>query len=365
MKRKKIIRSFLVVMMCVFISACNQETKDVKKEKEVNKESEVGVIDNKEKAMDIAFDENGVAFNVPEKWLESDGRKIILNFEELGDDTPGQIILGYISEETINKIDKMREESNNIPDTDTDSNTTSDLEKEVKDLCRIISIDKSMSESDIKKELFDKYDIKYLIGEADNLEFYLLFNVKPNTEGLTEASKNDYLEFYSEIETFKSLIKVYKPTTETEKVSKNKLEFSTVTLDGNEIDSSIIEENKLTMVNIWGTFCQPCIDEMPDLQSLYEEVKEDEVNLIGIIADTPDKEIEELAKRIVSTKGVNYTNLIPDELIISNVLNNISAVPTTLFVDQAGNIISDLVVGARSKEEYKNEIEKRLEMINN
>lgn len=40
-------------------------------------------------------------------------------------------------------------------------------------------------------------------------------------------------------------------------------QFAATDLDGNEIDQSILEGYDLTMVNIWATFCQPCIREMP------------------------------------------------------------------------------------------------------
>jgi len=354
---RKVLTIIMSVMISVLMVACNKG------------EKAVDLVEENQKTIDIKFDENGVAFDVPEKWLTSDGRKIVLDFEELGENAPGQIILSYISEETIYEVDKISEELNNIPDTDNEAREKalekfSELANETKDLCRIITIDMNMRESNVKKELFEKYDNRYLIGEDDNLEFYLLYNSEPDTKGLTEESKKDYEEYYEEIENFKSLINVYKPISETEKVGKNKLEFITKTLEGSEIDSSILKGSKITMVNIWGTFCQPCIDEMPDLQSLYEEVKGDGINIIGIISDTPDKDNEELAKRIISAKGVEYINIIPDETIINNVLNNISAVPTTLFVDEEGNIIGDLIVGERRKEQYKAEIIERLEIIN-
>lgn len=354
---RKILTVIMLVIISVLMVACNQG------------ERAVDVVEKNPKDMDIKFDENGVAFDVPETWLRSDGIKIVLDFQEPGENVPGQIILGYISQETIYEVEKISQELNNIPDDDNEARKKvnekfSELEDETKDLCRIITIDKSMRESNVKKELFDKYDNRYLLDEDHNLEFYLLYNSEPDTEGLTEESKKDYEEYYEEIENFKSLISVYKPMSETEKVSNNKLEFTTKTLEGSEIDSSILKSSKITMVNVWGTFCQPCIDEMPELQSLYEEAKGEGVNIIGIISDTPDKDNEELAKRIVSAKGVKYINIIPDETIINNVLDNISSVPTTFFVDEEGNIIGDLVVGARSKEQYKAEIVNRLEIIN-
>ena len=41
--------------------------------------------------------------------------------------------------------------------------------------------------------------------------------------------------------------------------------FTTKDLDGNEVTEEIFAKKDLTVVNIWGTFCTPCIGEMPAL----------------------------------------------------------------------------------------------------
>ena len=41
--------------------------------------------------------------------------------------------------------------------------------------------------------------------------------------------------------------------------------FTAQDLDGNQVDQSIFADADLTMINVWGTFCTPCLDEMPDL----------------------------------------------------------------------------------------------------
>ena len=44
--------------------------------------------------------------------------------------------------------------------------------------------------------------------------------------------------------------------------------FTTEDLDGNEVTESILKDKDVTMINIWGTFCPPCIEEMPELAKL-------------------------------------------------------------------------------------------------
>lgn len=41
--------------------------------------------------------------------------------------------------------------------------------------------------------------------------------------------------------------------------------FTAQDLQGNGVNQEILKGKKLTMVNVWATFCDPCINEMPDL----------------------------------------------------------------------------------------------------
>ena len=41
--------------------------------------------------------------------------------------------------------------------------------------------------------------------------------------------------------------------------------FEAVTLEGDGITSDIFSESRLTMINVWATYCNPCLSEMPGL----------------------------------------------------------------------------------------------------
>lgn len=140
-------------------------------------------------------------------------------------------------------------------------------------------------------------------------------------------------------------------------------EFESTTILGENIDSAIFAEAKITMVNIWGTFCGPCINEMPDLSILHGELPEG-CALIGVLIDVyTDENLEivnlDAANQIVEESGVNYDNIIPDETLYQFLAENITGVPTTLYVDSEGNILGG-VVGVRSKDEYKAILEELL-----
>lgn len=132
--------------------------------------------------------------------------------------------------------------------------------------------------------------------------------------------------------------------------------FTTEDLYGNEVTEEIFSGYDLTMVNIWGTFCSPCIREMPELEELYQELKEENINLIGIVADNKPAD----AVALVEDLGVTYTNLLPDSQLDSY-LRQYPFIPTTVFVDGEGNLVGDPKVGAASKEEYRKTIDKVIE----
>ena len=122
--------------------------------------------------------------------------------------------------------------------------------------------------------------------------------------------------------------------------------FETTDTKGNKVTEKIFADKDITMVNVWGTFCGPCINEMPELQKIYESLPKN-ANLIGIVADVPEgmKDGVDNANYIEKQTGVKYTNLTLSDSL-SSFAKRFYAVPSTIFVDKNGNIIGELVMGA-------------------
>ncbi len=138
-----------------------------------------------------------------------------------------------------------------------------------------------------------------------------------------------------------------------------KCTFNTTDLQGNAVSDSVFAKNKLTMINIWGTFCPPCIREMPDLAKLSEANKNKGVEVMGIVIDIADrfgkvqKKQQKDADAIIAATGANYTHLIPSMEMQGSVLRNIQAVPSTIFVGSDGKQIGDMYLGARSQKDWQ------------
>lgn len=148
--------------------------------------------------------------------------------------------------------------------------------------------------------------------------------------------------------------------------SGKKISFDSVDLKGNAVTDSIFQENKITMLNIWGTFCPPCIREMPDLAKLNEVNKSKGVRVVGIPIDIIDEfgnispKERAAADEIINATGAHYTHLVPNYGMFSTFLRNIQAVPATIFVDSKGNQVGQMYLGARSQQDWQKIIDKLL-----
>ena len=146
------------------------------------------------------------------------------------------------------------------------------------------------------------------------------------------------------------------------------ISFKTQDIYGGEYTQDIFKDYSLTLVNVWGTYCGPCLDEMPALGELYDEYAPQRVNIVGIVIDVQDENLQvdegqlALAQEIAEKTGADYTHLLISEEMI-DMLNNFSTIPTSFFVDSDGNIVSEFYIGSKSKEEWTDLIETNLKNL--
>lgn len=134
-------------------------------------------------------------------------------------------------------------------------------------------------------------------------------------------------------------------------------DFAATDLDGNAVDASLFAGYDLTMINVWGTDCGPCIQEMPDLAALHEAYADKGVQVVGLVSDAlgMDGSVSESqvadARAIVEETGAAYPHIVPSEDLIF-LLQQIFAVPTTFFVDETGAQVGQTYLGAKSEDEW-------------
>lgn len=139
--------------------------------------------------------------------------------------------------------------------------------------------------------------------------------------------------------------------------------FEAQDLEGNTVTESLFTQSRLTMVNVWATYCNPCLSEMPGLGELAGEYDAEQFQIIGIVSDVQEgaeEEAVEYASALVSQTGADYVHLLLNESLFRSMLSGVSAVPTTFFVDENGEVL-DTVVGAMEKSAWKEKIDGLLE----
>ena len=143
-------------------------------------------------------------------------------------------------------------------------------------------------------------------------------------------------------------------------------DFQSKGIDGETYTKDVFSKYDLTLVNIFTTWCSPCVNEIPELEKLYEEMKEKGVGVVGVVLDTvgedgkEDKDAVKKAEVLQKKTKASYPFLIPDSTMMNGRLNGINAFPETFFVDKNGNIVGETYSGSHDLKEWKEIVEKEL-----
>lgn len=143
-------------------------------------------------------------------------------------------------------------------------------------------------------------------------------------------------------------------------------EFTTQDINGNAVTQDIFKEHKLTLVNAMGTWCTPCVQEIPDLQKLYENLQAKGVGVVSIVTDTlgADNQVDqsalETAKKLVEQSGAAYPFLVPDTGWLNGRLANMETFPESFFVDENGNIVGETYFGSHDLADWTSIVEQEL-----
>ncbi len=147
--------------------------------------------------------------------------------------------------------------------------------------------------------------------------------------------------------------------------SENIGTFKTVDLENNEVTEEIFKENDLTLVNVFSSSCNPCMQELPDLAELSNELKEKKVGIVGLNIDmdikgNPDENSRKIVSELLKKKDVEMKVIFSDINLTEKVLAKIDTIPYTFFVDKEGNIVGKSYLGTKSKDDWKKVIDEEL-----
>ena len=137
------------------------------------------------------------------------------------------------------------------------------------------------------------------------------------------------------------------------------LAFSVTTLDGKELDSSVMAEYDLVMMNYWAEWCGPCMGELPELERIHQQYPN--VLLLGAYVDRNDqKALKAAASAAITYPLFRITEPMYDYLEIQPSGN--FSIPQTCFFDREGNMIGEPMIGVRDYDGWAKIVEEMLEV---
>ncbi len=138
------------------------------------------------------------------------------------------------------------------------------------------------------------------------------------------------------------------------------LTFSTKTLNGQAaIDSSIMKNYTMTMINLWAEWCGPCMGELPDLEKIHKDYPD--MLLLGAWVSGDKKS----AINAAADAGVTYTLIeMPHQLFnFIQIEGGSYSIPQTCFFDRDGNLLNESFVGSRSYSSWADIVQQMLSKV--
>jgi len=137
--------------------------------------------------------------------------------------------------------------------------------------------------------------------------------------------------------------------------------FSLEDLDGKLFELKKAPSGKVQLLVFWSIFCEPCKEEMPLIQRLYEQYKEKGFDVLAIAMDGEPmrKSIQGLIRQKGYTFRVFIDKLAKDESFVVADPYGVAGTPTLYLVDRTGKILL-AEVGRTSREVLEQAIKKAL-----
>lgn len=136
-------------------------------------------------------------------------------------------------------------------------------------------------------------------------------------------------------------------------------------IDGGHFTEENLKDARVTLFNVWGTSCSPCIAEMPDLEKLGQSYEPGQIQIVGLVEDAVNANAEVIpakaaeAQQIMDKAGATFPSLLMDMNTYAFVKTNVAGTPTTFFVDENGTILHT-VTGRQSFKQWKKSVDEVL-----
>ncbi|WP_439559625.1 TlpA family protein disulfide reductase [Dyadobacter sp.] len=92
---------------------------------------------------------------------------------------------------------------------------------------------------------------------------------------------------------------------------------------------------KYIFIDFWGTWCGPCVEDLPGLRKIYKEADKSKVQFIGIVGKDSGERID----RFLTKNQLEWPQILSDSVNKLVETYHITAYPTTLLIGPDGRIV--------------------------
>lgn len=97
----------------------------------------------------------------------------------------------------------------------------------------------------------------------------------------------------------------------------------------------VLANGKMTILNVWATWCGPCRHEMPSLDRLANSLDKEKIEVIGLSVDTDDHVVREF----LIERKVGFKSYIDPDMNIANNVFGIRVFPSTFVFSPKGELL--------------------------
>lgn len=110
--------------------------------------------------------------------------------------------------------------------------------------------------------------------------------------------------------------------------------FKLTTLDGNTLNFESLK-GKVVFLNIWATWCPPCVAEMSNIQRLYNKVGSEKIAFVMLSVDNKGAD---KVQKFIQKKGFTFPVYMPASQLPEEFSSD--AIPTTFIISPEGKIVA-------------------------
>ena len=303
------------------------------------------------------FNDTGIKLAVPEKWNQIQGLLYPLDIGEFYPDHKiacTTILYIPLSEEDRALIAQSQSDGEH---TEEQSGRISEAFNKTSDLYSFFSVGNGKTFEDVRDVIFqndspDRYIVDEL-GQVEDYRFYLM-TLKADSEEVAnslaqfpENCREEYIDLLKDVDTVKAAVTLQKPEKPGANTAGTTLSFELNDFSGKSVRSEdLFAGRKVTLVNLWASWCGPCAVEMPELEAIWQEYGAKGAGVIGICEDAYKEKALADAKEVAAEGRVTYPMLACTKDLEAAFLESMGdTVPTSFFVNGEGVIIGELIIG--------------------